>query len=330
MHTTLASLLLLALGIVILIVSGDFLVRGAAALARKWGIPALIVGLTIVAFGTSAPELVVAVQAVLKNASELAIGNVVGSNIANVLLVLGLPAILIAIPTDIAGAQRNALVAVFATVLLIIFMFMPGPLVFWQGAVLFSGIVLYLIWMFTLAKKGADDPTLAELTELDDMEGMPDSMVRIALYIILGIIGLTFGGDMIVDNATELAQTLGISEAVIGLSIVAIGTSLPELATVILAAYRGHPDVAIGNVLGSNVFNIFAVTGAAAMAGNISVPDRFLVFDVWVMLASIVALLVYVLLKAPIGRFTGLVFMSGYILYMLAIASREVGTSVPM
>lgn len=299
--------------------------RGAAALARKWGIPSLIVGLTIVAFGTSAPELVVSVQAVLSNSSELAIGNVIGSNIANVLLVLGIPAIIMAIPTNVAGVGRNAMVAVFATIVLIVLMLIPGPLRMWQGAILFGGIVLYLLWMFTLAKAGADDPALHDMADIDHMEGLPKTMWLTIVFILVGIIGLAFGGNLIVGNATKIAQSLGVSEAMIGLTIVAIGTSLPELATVMVAAWRGQTDVAIGNILGSNVFNIFAVLGTAALVGPIHIPDGFLVFDIWVMLAAIIALAVFIMKRAPIGRKMGIVFLLGYALFIAATVKASLG-----
>ncbi|PHR94086.1 MAG: sodium:proton exchanger [Robiginitomaculum sp.] len=325
MSPTILQFLFLVAGVILLLLAGDLLVRGAAALARKWGIPSLIVGLTIVAFGTSAPELVVSVQAVLSGASELAIGNVVGSNIANVLLVLGVPAVIMSIPTNVAGVARNVGVAVFATLVLIILMLIPGPLVFWQGAILFGGIILYLLWMFGLAKTGAEDPTLSEMADIDHMDGLPKSNAAITFFILFGIVGLAFGGNLIVGNAIKIATSLGVSEAMIGLTIVAIGTSLPELATVMVAAWRGHTDVAIGNVLGSNVFNIFAVLGVTAMVGPIAVPDGFLIFDVWVMLATIVALGVFILRRAPIGRKIGVVFLLGYALFIAAAVKASLG-----
>lgn len=315
MSPVILQFLLLCAGVVLLLIAGDLLVRGAASLARKWGIPPLIVGLTIVAFGTSAPELVVSIQAVLSGSGELAIGNVVGSNIANVLLVLGVPALILAIPTNVAGVARNSAVAVFATIVLIILMFM-GPLQFWHGAILFAGIVIYLLWMFGLAKAGSDDPALHEMADIDDMDGLPKNMGIVLFFILFGIVGLALGGNIIVDNATKIAETMGVSEAMIGLTIVAIGTSLPELATVMVAAWRGQTDVAIGNVLGSNVFNIFGVLGPAAMVGAIHIPSGFMYFDVWVMLASIVALMVFIMRRAPIGKKTGIVFLVGYALFI--------------
>lgn len=323
----LIAFLLFCIGVVVLLVSGDILVRGAAALAHKWGVPSLIVGLTIVAFGTSAPELIVSVNAVLSGASELAIGNVIGSNIANILLVLSVPALIMAIPTNVAGVGRNSAVVVLATVLLIALMFMPmsGPLVMWHGLILFSGIIAYLAWMFILARSGAKDPALAEMAEMAEMEGLPKSYLTMIAFTLFGIVGLAFGGDLIVDNATKIAKAFGVNEALIGLTIVAIGTSLPELATVIVASWRGHNEVAIGNVLGSNIFNIFAVMGAASIAGPVNIPPKFLVFDVWVMLAATIALTIFILRRVPIGRKTGIVFFLGYCLYMAAIARDIVG-----
>ncbi len=318
---------LLIVGIVILVIGGDLMVRGAAALARHWGIPALIVGLTIVAFGTSAPELVVAVQAVWGGMSELATGNIVGSNVANVLLALGLPAMIMAIPTNMPGVARNAFVCVLATVIYIALAIIPPmfgqptDMLLWQGVVLFAGILIYLGWMFRLARVGADDPILAEMTEIDEGEdGLPARQWKSILFLIIGLIGLVYGGRLIVDNAKFIAEALEVPDALIGLTIVAIGTSLPEIATVVIAAYRGHPEVAIGNVLGSNVFNLFAVGGAAALAGPVGIPDGFKVFDFWVMFVSIIALTVYILSRNNIGRKTGFIFLVAYALYMGAQA----------
>ena len=312
--------LLLVLGIVFLIIAGDWMVRGAAALARNWGVPALIVGLTIVAFGTSAPELVVGVQAVMQGAGELAAGNVIGSNIANVLLALGLPALIMAIPTNMTGVARNTFICLFATVLFIALAFINNPLAMWQGGILFTGIILYLLYMFRLSKAGIHDPILDEMTEIEEGEdGLPTKVWVSFAYVIIGIAGLVIGGKLIVDNSVLIAARMGISETIIGLTIVAIGTSLPEIATVVVASYRGHSEVAIGNVLGSNVFNLFAVMGATALTGPVPIERQLLTFDVWVMLASSTALLIFVLTRQPIGKKTGAIFLVGYALYMLAL-----------
>ena len=314
------AFLFLLVGLVILIIAGDIMVRGAAALARHWGVPALIVGLTIVAFGTSAPEMVVGVQAALMGEGDLAAGNVVGSNIANVLLALGLPALILAIPTNMAGVGRNSLIALFAAFLFVLLSFMHSPLMRWQGAILFGGIIAYLIYMFRLAKAGADDPILEEMTEIDEGEdGLPTNTIKSFIYVVLGIAGLVAGGNLIVDNAVQIATGFGVSATIIGLTIVAIGTSLPEIATVVVATYRGHPEVAIGNVLGSNVFNVFAVMGASALAGPIAIDKSLIRFDFWVMLLSSLILLLYVLRRQPIGRKTGIVFTLAYAAYLLAV-----------
>ncbi len=318
---------LLLVGIVILVVGGDLMVRGAAALARQWGIPALIVGLTIVAFGTSAPELVVAVQAVMDGVSDLATGNIVGSNIANILLALGLPALIIAIPTNMPGVARNAFVCVAATLIYLVLAWFDNPMGRISGAILFGGIVVYLLWMFRLAKTGADDPILAEMTEIEDGEdGLPNRQWLSFAYLALGLVGLIFGGRLIVDHATVIAEYYNVSKALIGLTIVAIGTSLPEIATVVIAAYRGHPEVAIGNVLGSNVFNLFAVGGAAALTGPVDIPSAFKLFDFWVMLVAMLALTVFILSRNNIGKRTGIVFVIAYALYLGAQA--KTGTAL--
>lgn len=319
----LTAFLLLVVGLVVLIIAGDIMVRGAAALARHWGVPALIVGLTIVAFGTSAPEMVVGVQAALMGEGDLAAGNVVGSNIANVLLALGLPALILAIPTNMSGVARNSLIALFAAILFVALAFIQSPMVQWQGAILFGGIIAYLIFMFRLAKAGADDPILEEMTEIDEGEdGLPTNTIKSLIYVVLGIAGLILGGKLIVDNAVLIAGGFGVSETIIGLTIVAIGTSLPEIATVIVATYRGHPEVAIGNVLGSNVFNVFAVMGASALAGPIAIDGTLKTFDFWVMLVASVVLLLYVLRRQPIGKKTGAVFTIAYLVYLAAVTVR--------
>ncbi len=316
----LLPVLLLILGLVILVVAGDVLVRGAAALARHWGVPALIVGLTIVAFGTSAPELVVSVGAVLDGVGNMAAGNVVGSNIANVLLALGLPALIMAIPTNMSGVARNTFICVVATMLFIVLAFLGNPLAFWQGAILFGGIVIYLSWMFRLARAGVDESILEEMAEIEEgKDGLPKSVLMDVLFVIGGLVGLFIGGELIVGNGIKLASGLGVSETVIGLTIVAIGTSLPEITTVVVGTLRGHSEVALGNVLGSNVFNTFAVMGAAGMAGPVMIEPSLYRFDFWVMLLATFVLLAFVLTRKPIGRKTGAAFVLAYVAYMVGV-----------
>ena len=174
--------------------------------------------------------------------------------------------------------------------------------------------------MFRLAKAGAEDPILSEMTEIDEGEdGLPDKTWLSAVFLIVGFIGLAVGGSLIVEHASVIASEFGVSETIIGLTIVAIGTSLPEVTTVIIAAYRGQAEVAIGNVLGSNIFNIFAVAGAASLTGPVLIEKQLLVFDVWVMAAAMIALFVIVLTRMPIGKKTGAIFLGAYVLYLAAL-----------
>jgi len=256
----------------------------------------------------------------LMGEGDLAAGNVVGSNIANVLLALGLPALILAIPTNMSGVARNSFIALFAAALFVFLAFIHTPLMRWQGAILFGGIIAYLVFMFRLAKAGSDDPILEEMTEIDEGEdGLPTNKLKSFIYVVLGVVGLILGGKLIVDNAVFIAEGLGISKTIIGLTIVAIGTSLPEIATVIVATYRGHPEVAIGNVLGSNVFNVFAVMGASALAGPIAIDSNLMKFDFWIMLISSFVLLLYVLRRQPIGRKTGAILTIAYAIYLAVV-----------
>jgi cation:H+ antiporter len=322
MSVTLYVSLILA-GIVILLFGGDFLVRGGAALARKWKLPPLFVGLTIIAFGTSAPELVVSIQSALQDAPGMALGNIVGSNIANILLVLGLPAIFGSIVTTTPGVRRNALIALGATVTML-WASRDGNISLEEGYILFGLIIAYIALLGFLARTSSDDPSLSELTELDEMDGLPNGMRSILSCMVVGLIALPLGAQMIVEGGTAAAQDLGVEDAVIGLTVLAFGTSLPELATVIMASMRRQAELAIGNVIGSNIFNIFAVAGATAIAAGFSgvqlnVPEQFYNLDFIVMGVSSVVITIIVLLKQPIGRLIGSgLFLSylGYIFYV--------------
>jgi cation:H+ antiporter len=324
MSPTLYVPLILA-GIVILLVGGDFLVRGGAALARRWNLPPLLVGLTIIAFGTSAPELVVSIQSAINGAPGLALGNIVGSNTANFLLVLGLPALFGPIITTVPGVRRNALIALAAAGALI-WVSWDRVITPTEGALLFAAIIGYvaLLGMLAMGKNTADDPTIAELTDVDGMDGLPKTMSSVLIFLVLGLVALPGGAHMIVQGGIAAATDLGVDQSLIGLTALAFGTSLPELATVVMASMRRHAEMAIGNVIGSNIFNVFAVGGAAAMAGGavnvtLNVPEAFFALDFWVMLGSSVVIALVVLAKRPIGRVLGsLLFISyiGYIAYL--------------
>lgn len=309
-------------GIVILLFGGDMLIRGAAALARRAKIPALLVGLTIVAFGTSAPELVVSVDAALSGAPGLALGNIVGSNIANVLFVLGLPALFGVIGTQTRGVRRNALFALLSGLALII-VSRDGSISLMEGMVLFALIFVFIGLLAFSAMRAKDDPLLAEVAELEEAAGK-SSVPGIMAALIIGLIALPFGAHMIVTGGTAAAGLLGVSDAVIGLTALAIGTSLPEFATVVAAVMRKQGDLAIGNVLGSNVFNVFAVGGATGIAAGLAnapmpVPDAFMRFDFWVMLGASALLALLIFAGRNIGRLAGVLFFGGYVAYIAAL-----------
>ncbi|MGK0266712.1 MAG: cation:H+ antiporter [Maricaulis sp.] len=318
---------LILAGIVLLLFGGDFLVRGGAALARLWRLPPLMVGLTIIAFGTSAPELVVSVQSALTGVPGLAVGNIVGSNIANFLLVLGLPALLGTIHTTTPGLRRNAIFALAAAIALIIVAW-DRQVSLGESTILLAAIVGYVALLGFQARKKTDDPTLAELTDIEHIDGLPKTMPTILFALIAGLVALPVGAQMIVTGGTAAAQDLNVDPALIGLTAVALGTSLPELATVVMASVRRQADLAIGNVIGSNIFNVFAVGGATGVAATLvgtplPVAESFFQLDLWVMLAASVLVAGIVLLRRPITRWLGLTLTLGYLAY-IAVLTRSV------
>ncbi len=312
-------------GLVVLLFGGDLLVRGGAGLARIWKLPPLLVGLTIIAFGTSAPELVVSIQSALSGAPGLALGNIVGSNIANFLLILGLPAIFGAIATTTPGVRRNAIFALVAALVLIAFSWGDHAITAVESYILFALIIGYIALLGVLSRNAKDDPTLAELTDLDHMEGLTKGLGQSVLAVLIGLVALPVGAQMIVVGGTEAASAFGIDEAIIGLTAVAFGTSLPELATVVMASVRRQAELAIGNVLGSNIFNVFAVGGATGIAASLSgrdlpVPEGFFALDFWVMLGATMVVAAIILARQPINRLYGLLLTGAYVGYIAFLA----------
>ncbi|MEP2717235.1 calcium/sodium antiporter [Pseudophaeobacter sp.] len=318
--------LLCGLGLVILLLAGDALVRGAVNLSLRLGVPALIVSLTIVAFGTSAPELLIAIKAVAHDADGIALGNVVGSNTANILMVLGIPAIIATLHTSQCSSRKSYVFMLMATVLFI-GLAMCGTLTIWSGLILLVALTFFLGDAFRDARSHrknccAEEGSDADEEEvLDGLEEADPSMPlwRIGIYLVLGLIGLPLGADLLVDNATVIARMYHVTETVIGLTLVAIGTSLPELATTVMATLRRQADVALGNVIGSNMFNLLAIIGVATFIGPISVDPEFLEFDLWVMLAASLLIFPFVFLKKDITRLWGFVLTGLYIGYLMVL-----------
>ena len=312
--------ILSGLGLIILLLAGDALVRGAVNLSLRLGVPALIVSLTIVAFGTSAPELLIAIKAVQENAPGIALGNVVGSNTANILLVLGIPAMLATLHTSECNTRRNYVFMLLATVLFIGLAFC-GVFNIWSGMILLAALSLVLFNAFRQARAHRKMGCVEEDEELDGLEEADPNMPywRIGIYLVLGLIGLPMGAHLLVENASIIARTYGVSETVIGLTLVAVGTSLPELATTVMAALRRQADVALGNVIGSNMFNLLAIVGIATLFGEITVDEEFLEFDLWVMLGASLLLIPFVFFKRDITRIWGVILSVLYFTYVIAV-----------
>lgn len=315
-------IVLVAGGLVLLLFSGDLLVRGAVALARRFHIPPLVIGLTIVAFGTSAPELFIGIDAALIGTDEalgIALGNVVGSNIANILLVLGLPALLYPIACRQATVRRNTAI-MGAVALIFVALCYDAKLTAGEGALLFGLIVAYLGYSaMRMARSRRRRDDLGELAELEGLTSLPRALPMIAAFVAIALIGLPAGAHLIITGATDLAELAGVSPSVIGLSLVAVGTSLPELATTLAAALRRQSAVALGNVIGSNIFNLLAIMGVTALLARRPVPvePRFLDADLWIMLGASALVVPYVLLRAPMDRFTGFLFLAAYAAYVV-------------
>ncbi|WP_089230833.1 calcium/sodium antiporter [Tropicimonas sediminicola] len=303
------DLLLVAAGLAALFFGGDRLVAGAVALAGRAGLPPLVIGLTIVGFGTSMPELVTSVQAALQDSPGIAVGNVVGSNIANILLILGAAALVapIAVAPDALRRDGTALAVV---TLLAAALLLPGSLGRAGGALLLAGLGAYLL----LALRGARaEPEPAYPVE---MEIAPQTMSRAALEFGFGLLLTLAGAHLLVRGAVSLAAGLGVPDAVIGLSIVAIGTSLPELVTSVTAARRGHADVALGNVIGSNIFNLLGILGTTALVRPIGGLRPESTIDLGVMIGATALLLLVAFTGRKVTRTEGAVLCGLYAAYL--------------
>jgi len=315
------EIILILFGLGVLLVSGDILVRGAVGLATALKVPALLVSLTIVAFGTSAPELVVSIQAVLQGSGGIAIGNIIGSNIANIFLVLGFPALVYPIATQISGLTRHVVVMLIASAAFAGVAYTGGVITPAIGYALFAGIIAYVSYMGLRAARGADDDPLID--DVAEYAGAGLS-ARTILFLIVGLIGLPLGAHLLVTNGSTLAAAVGVREAVIGLTIVAFGTSLPELATVLAAAFHKKSDVAIGNVVGSNIFNILAVGGATGIAGGAAFDPLSRTFDLPIMLASALVIAAFVFARRSIGRVWGAVLAALYLGFVILLSAQAI------
>ena len=304
----------LILGLAVLVAGGEFLVKGAVGIAKSFRISPLVIGMTVVSFGTSAPELIVSLQSALGGNPGIAIGNVVGSNIANIALVLGLTVIIFPI---IPGRQTKRIdwpMLILATVLFVLFS-LDGVIQFWEGGVLFLILIAFTSLLIVKSRK-----EVRTNKESSVIENVQQPVWKSVLFLLLGLAGLYFGCEWLIDGAIGLAGMLGMEELVIGLTIVAFGTSAPELVTSAVAAYRKQPDIFLGNLVGSNIFNIMAVigiTGIAAREPNLlEVDQEIRNIDFWWMFGIAVGLGVMLFLGKKIGRVKGVILLLTYVAYI--------------
>lgn len=323
------NLLMFVGGLVLLVVGANALVRGASKLALSFGISPLVVGLTIVAFGTSAPEVAVSVGAVLDGNPDIAIGNVVGSNIFNVLFILGISALITPLIVNIQLIRQEVPIMLGASLLLLA-LGLDGKLSLLDGALLFSLLVAYTVFLVVQSRRetqAAKDEYAAEVKPAE-AGAWDDKLPMQLLLIVVGLAALVFGSEYLVTAAISFAKAMGVSDLVIGLTIVAAGTSMPEVATSITAAIKGERDIAVGNVVGSNTFNILGCLGLSGLVsgdmGLVMAPS-LLAFDIWVMLAVALACLPVFMTGREIARWEGAVFLGYYVAYVayLIMASQQ-------
>ncbi|WP_204139853.1 calcium/sodium antiporter [Halomicronema sp. CCY15110] len=316
----------LIVGLVLLVAGAEGFVRGAAKLAAVVGLSPLVIGLTVVSYGTSAPELAVSLQASFQGQAEIALGNVIGSNIFNILMTLGIAAIVV--PLTVAQQIIRLDVPIMIGVTLLMLMFSAdGELGRFDGLVLLAGSVVYTAFLVYQSRKESDAAVQAEYEQ--EYAGTHNRSWRLAmqnvLVLIVGLVVLVVGANLLVFGATAIAESFGISQLIIGLTVIAIGTSLPELATSLVACYRGERDIAVGNVVGSNIFNILTILGVTATFHGVPVSNAAISFDIPVMLAVAIASLPIFYTGNRISRWEGLLFVSYYVAYTAYLGLNAVG-----
>ncbi len=307
----LLQVLILVVGFVLLIKGADWFVEGAAGIADKFGIPQIVIGLTIVAMGTSAPEAAVSITSSINGSAGIAIGNVVGSNIMNVLIILGITAIIVAVPVKQNTFRIEIPFLILVSILLPV-LGLDGKITFTDGIILWAAFIIYFIYLIVMAKNGKSE------VEGEEIDGSKPWW-KLILLVIIGGVMIIFGSNFTVDSASEIAKVFGVSDALIGLTIVAFGTSLPELVTSVIAARKGSTDIAIGNIVGSNIFNYLFVIGTTALIAPVGFASKFCI-DAIVAIAAAVLLWVCVAHKRKLTRIGGVIMIlcyAGYFAYLI-------------
>lgn len=308
-------------GLVLLLLCGDLFVRGAVGIAERLKISPLVIGLTLVGFGTSLPELVTSLEAARQGSPAIAVGNVVGSNIANVLLILGLSGLIAPIAAKPGTFRLNGPILVGAS-LLAVAVFFLGEVGRWWGGLFVALLLAYTLTAYWRGRHGLGDDGMGDLAaEVESVPPRQASFLLYAVFAVAGLAGIVLGANLLIGSAVTVARQFGISETVIGLTVVAVGTSLPELATSVIAAIRRHGDVALGNVIGSNIFNLLGILGVTALYTPIPVAREIVAFDSWIMLAATGLLILFSMTRARLERWEAAVLLCGYVGYMAILLS---------
>ena len=314
----------LVLGLALLLAGGELLVRGAVATARHLKISPLVIGVTLVGFGTSTPELVTSLEAAFRGSPGIAVGNVVGSNTANILLILGLSALIYPIACDPRALTRDATVAVIAA-LACLAVVVNGTIGTTTGFVFLAALAGYVAFSLVQDRRKAGPAAALHQQEADLVARVGTGLWLSIGLAVAGIAITILGARVLVDAAMALAQTFGFSETIIALTIVAVGTSLPELVSSVIAAFRRHGDVALGNVLGSNIYNVFGILGVTAAVHPLDIPTQILRLDIWVMLAATAAMMLFAVTGRRLSRGEGAALFCGYIVYTGFLAATAAG-----
>ncbi len=310
----------LFLGLILLLVGGEWLVRGAVDLALRLNVSTLVIGMTVVSFATSAPELLVSVGAAMNGYTDISFGNVIGSNLANIALILGLTAIVFPMTVKEKTYRVDFWIMMGATLLLFVFVFFDHVLNFWEAVVLAIFLVLYNVFQIRSSRKsfGDKEPELV----LEDELPKSKSPWRMIFFLVIGVAALKFGSEFLIDGAVELAESWGVSERVIGITVISIGTSLPELAASMVASFKGEQELSLGNLIGSNIFNILAVLGITGLVIELPVKsDELLTFDFPFLMATSFVLFLFIRVfgKGKISRWEGAVMLLIYLLYIYMV-----------
>lgn len=310
------AVLFLIVGLILLMAGGNYLVEGGVSIAQRLRLSPLLIGMTIVAFGTSAPELLVSLKSAIQGISGIALGNVIGSNIANIGFILGLTALISPITTNRESIIYNGVIMIASASLFMLFAFTNGIITHLEGIILFALLIVFTTGSIVIERKKSH----STYSQINNEETTPEMPVWVAVFVIIGsCFALSYGADLLIKSATDIAKAMHVSDRIIGLTIVSIGTSLPELAASLIAAIKKQMDISIGNIIGSNIFNVLCVLGISATVSPISVDWNVYLKDSIFMIAFSVLLVAFTLRKGKLGRIGGLVILMGYIYYIYSL-----------